>query len=387
MKDTWKKQRLGDDYVFGMVYKWTNKETGRSYVGRTQRVRGTHYYRPLSSMSIRFQEELEKAFYTDKDELKRAKNQFYYDMRVIYDKAGRGQAGMDAIRDSFELEIVEIQLLGEDFDKDTVIIKSLEDYWIDKLRGQGEDLYNVAGGKWGATASYEGSGYGRRDIEERVIYLLRHGFNGVEIADYLGISISIASGIIKDATGMTNVPARLYYTGERMFELIDDGIFDLDELATHFRGMDTNDIMVALASEYFPLGNKYLKGWLTAKFLQLGGETHLLEGYLMDLGISLNSIKYSGGTFYNFRKQEALYKDYERRDYIPLLKFYATALIKDCNTDIELLRQLGLLNLFPEELSAWERHMLIVDLFGWNFDTAKDIYKDHYFGHLQIIIS
>ncbi|MFW9876197.1 MAG: hypothetical protein ACFFG0_24100, partial [Candidatus Thorarchaeota archaeon] len=149
MKDTWKKQKLGDNYVFGMIYKWINKETGRSYVGRTQRVRGTYYYHLYSSMSIRFQEELERAFYVDIRELKKAKNQFYYDMRVIFDNAGRGQAGMDAIRNSMELEIIEIQLLSDNYKKDTEIIKNLEDYWIDTFRAQGEDLYNVAGGSWG----------------------------------------------------------------------------------------------------------------------------------------------------------------------------------------------------------------------------------------------
>ncbi|MFW9876196.1 MAG: hypothetical protein ACFFG0_24095, partial [Candidatus Thorarchaeota archaeon] len=174
----------------------------------------------------------------------------------------------------------------------------------------------------GSIASYEGSGYGRRDLHEKVIGLLSHGFNGVEIAEYIGVTISIMNDIINDATGMTNRPARLYYTGQRMFELIDDGIFDLDELASHFRGMDANDVLVALASENFPMGDEYLKRWLTAKFLQLGGERHLLEKYLMDLGVSFSSVR--SGTFYDFRKREALYEHYDRGDYIPLLRFYAT---------------------------------------------------------------
>ncbi|KKL81785.1 hypothetical protein LCGC14_1991300 [marine sediment metagenome] len=214
MRGIWKKQVLGNDYVFGMIYKWTNKITGRSYVGRTQRVKGTPYYRPYSSMSIRFQEELETAFFTELDILKKKNNELYLDMRKIYDTAGRGQAGMDAIRNSMELNIVEIQLLGKNFEKDSQLIKDLEDDWIQTFRSQGENLYNVMGGGAGNTASYETTGYGRRDLHGKVIFLLSHGFKGWEVGEYIGIPRShggMLASVIKDATGMDTRQALIIF--------------------------------------------------------------------------------------------------------------------------------------------------------------------------------
>ena len=54
--------------------------------------------------------------------------------------------------------------------------------------------------------------------------------------------------IIKDATGMTSTQAHTKYVGERMFDLIDQGILSLQELASYFRGMDANDVLVFLGS-------------------------------------------------------------------------------------------------------------------------------------------
>ncbi len=252
---------------------------------------------------------------------------------------------------------------------------------LDTYKEQGYNLYNVAGGSTGATSSYEHSGYGRRDLHEKVKTLLSHGFNSVEIAKYLGVPTHSAGEIIKVATGMDNRPARLYYSGQKMLELIDDGVFDLDELASNFRGMDANDVFVTLASEDFPLGNEYLKGWLTAKYLKLGGERGSFEKYLRDLGFKLSSL--DSGTFYKFRKRMNLYGHYDSKDYIPLLRFYATVVIKDFDTIYGFIHHMGL---YEDSMYAWERETLVVDLFGFDFDTAQDIYHDHYFGHLKIII-
>ncbi|MFX0035190.1 MAG: hypothetical protein ACFE9I_06070 [Candidatus Hermodarchaeota archaeon] len=88
-------------------------------------------------MSIRFEEELDIAFNTKKAELRKKYNEFYLD--------------------SMELEIVDIQLLGNNFDDDSIKIKQLEDYWIDYRRIQGENLYNIAGGESGAISASSSS--------------------------------------------------------------------------------------------------------------------------------------------------------------------------------------------------------------------------------------
>jgi len=399
LTSVWKDQRLGNNYVFGMVYKWINRITGKSYIGRTQRTKGSPYYRPYSSMSVRFEEEIEKAFKSDPKDLAKSKNQFYYDLRMIYDNPRPGQTGMDAIRESMELEIVEIQLLGENFDADTYIIKTLEDLWIEEFRRQGESLYNIAGGTAGSTALLETTGYGKRDVHRKVRYLFSHGSNGIEIGNYLGISKRTMSGIFEAATGMDARSARLYYSGQRMFELMDDGIFDLDELATHFRSMNTNDVFVSLATKNFPLGNEYLKGWFTARCLRIFGsdfisdfhQRGLIYDNLKDMGVTADP---ATGIFYEFRKRTSLWEHYQRGDFGPLLRFYAKMIIKDYDTIYGFLHHLGLIpkeiyfpssDFFPQSL-PWELDQIVTDLLGYDFDTAKDIYSDRYFGHLQIII-
>lgn len=129
------------------------------------------------------------------------------------------------------------------------------------------------------------------------------------------------------------------------------------------------------------MGNQYLKGLITANYLKLGGRAGL-EGYLLDLGVSLSSLKGSG-FFWRFRIREDLYGHYERGEYIPLLKFYATFVIRQSESVDDFLKQLGL---FKEDIHSWECDLLVVDIFGVDFDTAKDIYSDHYFGHLRILI-
>lgn len=244
------------------------------------------------------------------------------------------------------------------------------------------EFCKLGGGASGRTASYETSSYGRKDLHRRVRYFLSQGFSAAQIGDYIRTDQTQLTEIVRAATGTTIQLARLYYTGERMFELMDDGIFDLEELASYFRAMDAHDVFVALASEGFPMGNEYLKGWLTAKYLKVSGEfdkRDLFVKYLLDKEIIIST---KGSIFYQFRKRELLYEHYQREDFIPLLRFYASIIIKDYDTIYGFINHLGL---------HWENHReleaLVYDLFGFDFDTAKDIYSDHYFGRLQILIS
>ena len=261
----------------------------------------------------------------------------------------------------------------------------MENYWINGFRNQGETLYNVAGGGVGTTASYTTTGYGKRDVHSKIKFLLSNGFKGHEIGDYLGLKAQMLADAIRAATGMNVRQARLYYTGERMFELMDDGIFDLDELATHFRGLDANGVFLTLASEHFPMGNEYLKGWLTAKYLrEFDFDKNLVpqkfEEYLDKLGISVAT----RGVYHDLRTRESLYEHWQRKDFIPLLRFYASMVIKDYDTIYGFIHHLGL---FREGMSAWERESIVFDLLRYHFDTATDISKNHYFGRLQIIVN
>jgi len=286
---------------------------------------------------------------------------------------------MDAIRDSMELEIVEIQLLGRNFKSDTFLIKKLEDIWIKEFRRRGEDLYNVAGGSSGATALYQTTGYGIRDVHDKIRYLLSHGFSEDEILSYIKVSHGTLRNLVKEATGTTIRLARIYYAGERMLDLIyKEGIYDLDKLATKFRAMDANDIFVTLASIEFPLGNEYLKGWLTTKHLKTRSDSNfrieddmtLLYEYLDDLGIKNSRVKEFKKSFHN---------NWVRKNYIPLLRVYASIVIRDHDTIYGFLHHLGLIpdvytSPTHDGMHIWELENIVIDLLGYDFDTAKDIY-------------
>ncbi|MCK4380217.1 MAG: hypothetical protein KAW51_03700, partial [Candidatus Lokiarchaeota archaeon] len=271
----------------------------------------------------------------------------------------------------------------------------LEDIWIKEFRNQGKKLYNVKGGSAGSTARFETTGYGKREVHEKIRFLLSHGFKYSEMLNYIGFSHKWAADMWKEATGISEFRlARLHYAGERMFELMDDGIFDLDELATHFRGMDTHEVFKALASKDFLVGNEYLKGWLTAKYLKVCGDSYnhgdfvIFKKYLEGKGIQTPI----GGSFDRFRIQEFLWEHYKRQDFIPLLRFYASMIIKDHDTIYGFLNHLGLItgtytSPTRDGMHIWELESIVIDLFGYDFDTAKDIYSGRYFGHLSVLIT
>ncbi len=397
--NAWKSQRFGDDYVFGMVYKWTNRITGKSYVGRTQRTKGKPSFKPFSSLSVRFDQEIKLALRGSLDKMKDWGDQFYYDLRMNIENRVAGSTITDAIRDTMELEIIEIQLLGENFDADTFIIKELETLWINELRRRGEDLYNVRGGGAGSTASFQTTGYGRKDLHEKIIYLLSHGFSSYKIAEYIGLSRPTTANLIKDATNMEVIQeARDWYVAQRAFNLIiNENIYELDKLASYFRGMSPNDMFIALASPDFPAGNEYLKGWLTARYLRIyGGYSFYKDVFyksLYDMGIT-SVYNYERGTFHKFIRRESLYEYYKRGDFISPLRSYAKMVIKDFDTVYGFLHHLGL---FPEiyfhtqdnfpQRPPWELDHIVIDLLGFDFDTAQDIYYYEDFRHLLILIN
>lgn len=52
-------------------------------------------------------------------------------MVVIYHEAGRGNDGVNAIVDSFKLEILEIMFITGSYEQDCRAIEHLEDFYID----------------------------------------------------------------------------------------------------------------------------------------------------------------------------------------------------------------------------------------------------------------
>ena len=161
-----------------------------------------------------------------------------------------------------------------------------------------------------------------------------------------------------------------------MINLIDDGVFKLENLASHFRGMDSNEVFLYLVNKDFDLGIKFLEGLLTSEFLKLGGYLKFVP-YLHSLGIrTISTSKFSV-----FMKERGLFERYFTSRTLSALKFYATIIIKYTESRVEFLKQLGLYN---DDMSFSEINSLVHGIFGFDFDTAKDRYADHYFVNLKI---
>ena len=305
---------------------------------------------------------------------------------MIFEKAGKGQKGYNAIKEAFTLEIVEIQIVGKTYEQDKLILEHLEDYWINTLTQQGEILYNVGSGSVGAHVSYRNSPHGRKELIGKVRRLIAHGFRREALAKYLDLPMKLTiskalDALILDATGKTFAPARIELIMEQVFEILDIETPSLKELADHFNGMNTNDLFKLLADKNNPGGNDYLKGYLAKMLITLGGSLNL-EKYLRTLSVT----DYAVNTFMlremNLRGTTQLQRFIELElnnvnvhDLIKWMKFYATTLIKHVDTSGELLQQLGL-----DSESSIMKKSYIKQLFGVSFDVAKDMYVDGFLG-------
>ena len=384
MKNLWKLGKTdGKDgnYIFGMIYQWTHEKSGKVHVypGRTERRRGTPNYRPYSSISIRFHEEIKTAIKTSIPILKKKKSPMYYDMRVVYDNAGEGQKGINAIVKNFKFDIVELLVISESYEGDVQIIEQLEDYWSDVAILQGYELYTKAGGSIGAHVLEEKGGHGRKEAHEKAKDLIRHGFSKKDIAQYFGMPYSPPygssrlNGLLAEALeGKSYTKARNEYVGSEILNLIDNGVLTISELSSYFRGMSDIDLFMFLKTKHFTQGNLYLSGLISSAILKLrqdlvfgmyyhaytysdimeelglnAGKSHLLENYMTREMKTITNIN-----------------DY---DLISWLRPYAKILIRHSNTASELL---ALLN-WDKDLTSQLASSRIERLFGINFKQAK----------------
>jgi len=380
LKKIWKRGKYNDKYIFGMIYLWTHKKSGKTYVypGRTARREGTPFYPPYSAISVRFQEEIETAIKTDIIILERKRNQMYYDMRMVYKNAGKGQKGINAILKNFKLEIVELQLISESYKRETKIFEQLEDYWMDKAKEIGE-LYAAAGGSAGSHISPERSAHARKALHVKVRDLISHGFSKKEMAEYFNFPWSEVTStsrkldrVIKDACdGMPYTKAKIEYVGNQIFTLIDSGIRTIPELATYFKGMNSDEIFQFLASKNFPLGNLYLEGLISSTILKLEWSSLLpsQSKILSELGIS-SHLTYSLRDFITRRKLKSI-SFFKTEDLITMLKPYARIIVKHFDKASDLLKAI---NWYDE--SPMEIYLRIKELFGVNFKDAKRIYTN-----------
>ena len=404
LKKIWKLGKHGSQYIFGIIYKWTNKKTGKVYIGRTERSRGTPYYRPFSSISIRFQEEIEYAIFTNIGRLQNGENQMYYDMRMLYDAAGKGKAGINAIVNGFGLEIVEVQVISDSYKRDCMIIEHLEDGWISST-SRDYELYNVATGSTGKHVLEASSGHAAKELHAKIRYMIENGFSKNEIKDYVGIS-NIDELISRACDSMQYSKAKLEYVGTKLLKLISNGVFTIRELASYFRGMDVWDVFRFLAREDFSIGNEYLKGLIISTYLQLV-EAQLERPYPHQANIHTTHVAEALGLGWkagspfdvitefvhkvlgmkiselNQRGYDILFKNYKyKNDIIRALKFYARTMIKFSSTEAQLLNNLGLDGINTR--MGIDTSSFINSIFNNEFDKARVIFSSGYFGDLTI---
>jgi len=158
--------------------------------------------------------------------------------------------------------------MSGNFEKDKFKIISLEDYWIDKFKSEGNDLYNVGLARSGKLSTYRRSSYGRRDLHEKIIDLISHGFKGPEISRLTGIPKGSLTEVIREAcNGKRLKEARVEIIGNTILDLISEDIFTISSLAQNFRGMSSNDVFNFLAYSEFELGPDILKGMIASAYI------------------------------------------------------------------------------------------------------------------------
>jgi len=242
-------------YVFGITYKWTNtksREYGYDVImtkaGRTERARGTPEFRPVSSISVRFAEYIHNAI--DPESINDIKEgTIAYDMRVAYDDAGGDDAGIKAIFDTFQLEIIDVMFLSESYAKDCTYLEILESFRMRDFHTKYPEGYNIAEGSAGMHVAKHRSGYAREALHEKIRHLISIGMESYKMSYYLGYhSYNDFLKEIKLATQSdTFEDAQFKFLGERMLSLIQQGYLTPANLEPFFPHMSVSDVFNFLA--------------------------------------------------------------------------------------------------------------------------------------------
>jgi hypothetical protein len=377
LKEIWKRGKYKDQYIFGMIYMWTHEKTGKTYMypGRTEQRLGSGLYRPYSSISVRFQQEIDKAIYNDPKDLKKKRNQMYYDMHMVYKKAGGGQEGIDAIIDNFDLKIVEILPISDDYDADCKMIERYEDYWMD-IAGQIGVLYAAAGGHAGGHVAEERSGHAQLRLENKINDLLKNGFSKRKLQEYLKLTTWKLETLIKLSTeGKTYTEAIDQSVSDEIFGLVDSGVFTIKEFAAHLEGLDEEGVLLYLTKIGRTRENLYLKGLISSLLLTSSPTTFTYKS--VSYGKILRKLGIPPGTrdmnLKDFMLREMKLKNaITRDDLIFWIRPYARMMVKHFNTPKEFLDHLGLGKNLINSRSIKNR---IDELFGMSFKRAKELYS------------
>jgi len=369
LKKIWKLGVHKGEYVFGMIYKWTNTKSGefgydtiRGKIGRTEQVQGSHQYLPVSGISIRFSGYIFDAILPDSIDLLRS-DTIAYDMRKVYNDAGGKDAGIKAIVNTFTLEIVEIVMISESYSKDKKIIEQLEDYYMVIKKTLIPEGYNEAPGSFGGHVSELRSGHARKNLHIKLNAIISQGFTIAKIAGYFNLpykaiqeEVTIAHG------GRTFTVVQRDFITERIFSIIDEGYFTLVELSGFFKGFKTIDVFSFLKKT--DKGNEYLKGLIASAIASLTSEGE--EITILKIAKRLG-IKKSTATLRNYIATymggvKSLIENYKF-----FLSPLAVKMIKFCNDGRELLTKLGWLEGLTSRLIAPRTKFL----FHTSFSSAK----------------
>ncbi len=184
----------GDEYVFGMIYKWTNNikghpNYGKVYIGRTEQHEKTRtiFGHRAFALSKRFHQELKWAIVGNKDDLQDLGNEMYIDIREYYESCRRAgddhEAALAKVYEAFTLDIEDILFCSDSYSTDCNIMEKLEEVYMQKYPN---NLYNDprASGASGKHVSYQNSGHSlRRRIQHLKENIIMYGDDFIKAFD------------------------------------------------------------------------------------------------------------------------------------------------------------------------------------------------------------
>jgi len=392
MKSIWKLRKHGEKYVFGMIYKWINKQNGKVYIGRTEERMGSNKYPPITSLSLRFEQEIDEALINKGNRLiNDDKNQLYHDIRMVFDRAGGGNDGKAAIAATFSVEIETIIFISDSYTSDCEFIETVETYYIQEyIQTLGrENVYNVnEEGRIGGHVRYIRSGHNEAKLQATIPHMISEGFSKKEIAEDLDVPYnsdvsSLIDKLIMQTMGKSYTEARFELVGERMAQLIDEGYHSFSELASMFKGMDAVKVFQFFSNRKFKLGNEYLKGLISSAILKLQkdgkkiGDTSGGGIYYHTICGELGIKKFKANSIGSFMKREMkTILKITREDLINGLKYYASKIIKKSENAYDLLRMLN----YDDGIESYQLEIIaqrIDTLFSMEFNEAFNFYSSN----------
>lgn len=367
------------NYVFGMIYKWTNTKSGEfgyevdmSKVGRTEQKLGTNRYPPVSGISRRFESYLRKAI-RPQSIYDINEGTIEYDMRSVYDDAGGSLAGEKAIINTFKLEIVEIMFISESYSQDKRVIEQLEDFYINRFGTHVPTGYNIASGASGAHVAEEKGGHGTKEFVRVLDHLISHGFEFIKLADYFGMSeTSLREWIKATHSGEGFSELQTKFIEEKIRELVYERLILPKDLEPYFKDLDCDEVFLYMKK----VDNGELLRGIIATLISMG-IAHIDSGYrhkyvsYEPLAEYMGLSKASALSYFIQKEIDETLFDLDLDLYLRPLAWY---MIESSTDALDLLESIGWgLSATTKSSRRWqfEVNQRIQKLFGMTYERAK----------------